>query len=249
MKNILFFIFLMNSLICFGQIGGTTCSGMAPICTSSGLQFTANSGGVPDVHTSEPGNDYGCLGTSPNPSWYYFEISQAGDIIMSLTAPNDIDFIIWGPYPNLAAAQTNCGSHTNIVPNVGPFLCDILGTCDSYGCSYSTSASETPGIPNAQVGQVYVMLITNYDNSVQNITLTQTGGTGATDCSIVTPCSISALTSVPGACQSATNTYTVNGDITFTNAPATGTLTVTDCHGNSQVFNAPFTSPQAYSIA
>ncbi|MBI2271820.1 MAG: hypothetical protein HYU69_15875, partial [Bacteroidetes bacterium] len=62
-------------------------------------------------------------------------------------------------------------------------------------------------------------------------------------------CSISALTVTPGFCIPATNTYTVNGDITFTNAPATGTLTVTDCHGNSQVFNAPFTSPQAYSIA
>src|SRR5690606_20240675 len=49
-------------------------------------------------------------------------------------------------------------------------------------------------------------------------------------------------------CVPATNTYDLTGSITFTNAPASGTLTVTSTCGGSQVFNAPFTSPQAYSL-
>jgi hypothetical protein len=62
-------------------------------------------------------------------------------------------------------------------------------------------------------------------------------------------CIITSLTASPGACVPATNIYTVSGSITFSNAPSIGTLTVSDCHGGMQVFNAPFTSPQAYSIS
>lgn len=62
-------------------------------------------------------------------------------------------------------------------------------------------------------------------------------------------CNISSLTATPGSCAIATNQYTVTGAVTFTNAPATGTLTVQIAGGGSQVFNAPFTSPLNYSIA
>ena len=57
------------------------CADMAPICTDAGLTFTATTG-----TTAETGNDYGCLATTPNPSWYYFEIATDGDIAMSLVA-------------------------------------------------------------------------------------------------------------------------------------------------------------------
>jgi gliding motility-associated-like protein len=215
---------------------------MQPICTDAGVQFTANDGGS-DVTVSEPGNDYGCLGYSPNPSWYYLEVATAGDIVMSLSANTDIDFIIWGPFNNLAAAQAACGTYSNIVPDTG---CDFLGIfCDAYGCSYSSSNTETPGIPNAQVGQVYVMLITNYANNVQDITLTQTDGTGATDCSIVTPtvCSITNLVANVSACDPATGNYTVSGTINFTNPPSSGNLIVQDCTGATHIAaTAPFSS-------
>ena len=56
------------------------------------------------------------------------------------------------------------------------------------------------------------------------------------------------VTAVPGNCNNATNTYDVDGEVTFTNAPTTGTLTVSIA-GINQVFNAPFTSPQAYTIS
>lgn len=164
-------IALFTGTFTYGQ--GGSCAEMEPICTDLGISFTA---GVGDV--SEPGNDYGCLFSQPNPSWYYLEISDAGDIIMSLTAPSDIDFIIWGPFDDLGEAIDNCGS---------------LGGADSpiVDCSYSPTASETPEITDAEVGEVYILLITNYADLVQDVDLTQTGGEGATDCDIVDvpPCS------------------------------------------------------------
>lgn len=66
---------------------------MSGICTNTGLTFQANSG-VPAASISNPGNDYGCLFTTPNPAWYYLEISQPGNILMTLTAVLDIDFIM-----------------------------------------------------------------------------------------------------------------------------------------------------------
>ncbi len=247
MKFILTFLLVLKVFSSFAQAGGTTCPNMEPICTGSGLQFTANANGVGDVTISEPGNNYGCLGMSPNPSWFYLEISQSGDIIMDLSAASDIDFIIWGPYTSLANAQANCGNHTNIVPNIGTgFTCTFLGICDAYGCSYDPSANETPGIPNAQVGEVYVMLITNYANNVQTINLTQTGGTGATNCAIL--CNITGLTAVPGTCNTSNNQYDVSGTITVTNPPTTGTLTITNSCGGSTVINPPFSTSINYTI-
>ena len=185
-KTFLAIGFTAFSIVGFGQ-ANATCPNMEPICTDQGLTFTANAGGG-DVTQTEPGNNYSCLGYSPNPAWYYFEVATSGNIEMSLTAPQDIDFIIWGPFTDLATAQSQCGNLGN--GGTGSQVVD---------CSYSATNMETPSIPNAQAGEVYVMLITNYANSVQDLSLTQTGGTGATDCNIVSP----------DPCQSDPGTFTL----------------------------------------
>jgi gliding motility-associated-like protein len=224
MRLLLLLLLLLGAAPALLFAQGVNCADMDPICTDVGATFTANTG-----TTAEPGNDYGCLLTQPNPSWYYFEISNAGNIDMSLSAPSDIDYVIWGPYPNLAAAQANCGT---------------LGSGNIVDCSYSATANETPSITGAQVGEVYIMLITNYANAVQNVTLTQTGGTGATDCSIVAnpPCFMSFFEANISACDPATDTYDVTGVIDFEDPPTTGNLVVEDCNGNQVVVaSAPFT--------
>ncbi|MEJ6583973.1 MAG: PKD domain-containing protein [Crocinitomicaceae bacterium] len=194
---------------------------MQPICTQVGANFPASIN-----TTSEAGNNYGCLGSQPNPAWYYLEVATNGNIDMNLVAPSDIDFIIWGPFPNLAAAQANCGS--------------LGGNVD---CSYSATNNEFPSIPGAVAGQVYIMLITNYANVNQNVTLTQTGGTGSTNCNIVYPCAISNFTANIGPCISPGNTYNVTGQITYTSAPSSGYLIVQDCNGTQTVVaSAPFAS-------
>lgn len=241
-------LLIFNFTYSIAQAGGTNCSNPEPICTQQGLSFSANANGQP-ASTVNPGNNYDCLLTTPNPSWFYLEISQAGDIIMSLSAPQDIDFIIYGPFPNLQTAINNCGSYTNIVPNIGdPFLCGVFGLCDAYGCSYDPTANETPGIPNAQVGQVYIMLVTNYANTVQQITLTQTGGTGATDCSILEPCAFTNIDANISPCDNQTNTFGITGSVAFDSPPTTGQLVISTCNGVQQTFNPPFNSPLNYNL-
>lgn len=197
--------FISNSLLALGLLSisgaafgqaNVNCDEMEPICTDAGLSFTANSG-VANANVLDPGNNYGCLSSQPNPTWYYFEIATAGNIDMSLFAPSDIDFIIYGPFPDLAAAQAGCGTN------------GTAGGAPIVDCSYSATNNETPSIPNAQVGEVYVMLITNYANTVQDVTLSQTGGTGSTDCSIVEP----------DPCESFPGTFTVKKNGNLTSAP------------------------------
>ena len=146
----------------------TTCALPNPICSGSPIVFTANTGGAA-ASVVNPGNNYGCLFTSPNPSWYYFKIATAGNIAIDITAGSDIDFALWGPYANLPTA---------------------LGACNAYpaplDCSYSTAAVEQANALGVVPGQIYVLLVTNYANTVQSITVnTAVGNTATTDCSIV----------------------------------------------------------------
>lgn len=164
----------MTTSFGFAQ-ANVNCADMEAICTDGGLNFTANTG-VANASVLDPGNNYDCLFSQPNPAWYYLEISTAGDVNMNLYAPQDIDFIIWGPFTDLATAQGQCGNLGN--GGAGGNVVD---------CSYSGTNNEFPNIYGAQVGEVYVMLITNYANTVQDLTLQQVGGTGETDCSIVQP--------------------------------------------------------------
>jgi hypothetical protein len=157
------------------------CSSPTPICTSNGLNYQANATGVIEPGQASScgiagtGNDYGCLCSQPDPTWFYLEIDQSGPITFDMAAASDIDFALWGPFPNLAAAQAGCG--TLPVP---------------IDCSFSGAATETVTIPAAVSGEVYILLITNYANVIQIITANQTGGTGTTNCNIVIPCAANA---------------------------------------------------------
>lgn len=212
-----------------------------PFCTGNTITFPAGTNQT-DASVTYPGNNYGCLGSSPNPQWYYMEISQSGtlDINMTNSSAVDIDFILYGPYSNYTNAMTYCnnfgtattGSNTNLITD----------------CSFSGAATETANITNAQLGEVYVLLITNFSNASTNISFSGIG-TAATDCSIVTPtCSFTGITGTVSACNGTNNSYTITGSVSYTDPPTTGTLTLTNSCGGSQTFNAPFGTSQNYSL-
>jgi gliding motility-associated-like protein len=122
------------------------------------------------------------LFTSPNPRFFIIEVTQSGPINYLLTqsspgsaTPNlDVDYAAWGPF-------TNSDVMCNGIPLPSPPLTGL-----TTGCSYSAAATETFNIPNAQAGQFYVILITNFSNQPGVITLTQTNagqpGAGSTAC-------------------------------------------------------------------
>lgn len=148
--------------------GNTVCANPSPICTGTPINFTANSGS-PAATTLNPGNNYGCLLTSPNPSWYYLKIATGGNLVVDITAGSDVDYAMWGPYSTLAAGQAQCNAYGAPI-----------------SCSYSTSATEHAIINGVIAGQVYILLVTNYANTVQTININQSpSNTATTDCSIV----------------------------------------------------------------
>jgi hypothetical protein len=139
------------------------------------MNFPATTG----VPNSQVGPSYGCLGSQPNPAWFFFQINSAGPMVITMSANNDIDFCCWGPFINLSTA---CGNLTS-------------GNIQS--CSYSSSATETCSIANAIPGMFYMMIITNFSNSQQNITFNQgnatSPGAATTNCGFV--CVVSATNS------------------------------------------------------
>ena len=71
LRTSVFFIFILCviSINSFGQ--GTNCATADPFCTGTTYNFplATNNG------TAEAGPDYTCLGTQPNPVWYYLLIA------------------------------------------------------------------------------------------------------------------------------------------------------------------------------
>ena len=143
----------------------TSCATQQPICSDTPISFQAQSSGG----DAAVGPDYGCLSTTPNPTWFYLQIANSGLIAIDITANADIDFALWGPYPSLSAAQASCTSY--------PMPTD---------CSYSDSNVEQANATSAVSGQVYVLLVTNYAGIVQTIDLKSSGtSVGSTNCNIV----------------------------------------------------------------
>jgi gliding motility-associated-like protein len=150
----------------------STCSNSPTICNTT---YT-NTVGVTSL------GEIGCLYSSPNPSFFTIQILNSGPVNYTLTQSSvgsatpdlDVDYAAWGPFTSQSAACTVISS--NGAPLTG------LTT----GCSYSAAPTETFNIPNAQAGQFYVILITNYSDDPGVISLTQTNanapGAGQTFC-------------------------------------------------------------------
>ncbi len=187
----------------FSFAQGTLCSNAEPFCSDLG---TATFPAGVNQPNAPPGNNYDCLLTFPNPAWYFLEIADPGNIVIQLTNSNneDVDFILWGPYPDINTAQGQCGGLG--FGGASGFVAD---------CSYSANANETVNINAGVTGDVYILLITNFSNNPTNISAAQTSGTGSTDCTIVT-CQDNAGTSsqaLQAGSQSSDPTILCFGDV------------------------------------
>ncbi len=176
---------------CTSGGGNTTCATADPFCTTTAYNYCNTTG----VASLGGGGIYGCLGSSPNPAFYYLNVSTSGNIIIGINqystagTPIDVDYIAWGPFASQAA------------------MCPGLSAANIVSCSYSASASETATITGAVAGQWYMVMITNFSNVSGYVQFSQTGGTGATNCAIVAPCTVTA-TAGTVACFGGTATIT-----------------------------------------
>jgi uncharacterized repeat protein (TIGR01451 family) len=147
----------------------STCSLANSLCNSLGEPF-ANT-----INVGSAGS-YGCLFTTPNPTWFYLPISQNGPINLIIEQNSsinftgtysDADFVLFGPFSDPVSPCASQLTSNNIV-----------------SCSYSANATEYPSIPNAQAGQYYLLMVTNFSNQPGFIRISQLGTSqGVIDCS------------------------------------------------------------------
>jgi gliding motility-associated-like protein len=232
---------------------GTSCLGSFPFCTGTNYNFPNSTNTI-----APAGPNYDCLIEQPNPVWYHMRIDQAGSIqinISQTTGPNgtgsglDVDFVLWGPFNNLntGCASIMNGSATPIQSSYSSSSTETVGIGLSGGVDCSTTIGQTTP-PPAQVGQYYILLITNFSGSSGFIQFSQTGGTASADCSFI--CGVDNLVATPSACDPLTNTYTLNGSFTITTPPTSGTLTITNtCGGTPIVYNSPLNNNITFSFS
>ena len=155
------------------------------------------------------GVNYGCLSSTPNQMWFVITAQTSGSLSFAFTnsTNKDIDAVIWGPIANGDLANV-CSTTTNT-----PLSCD-----------FSVSSAANLSISNAVAGQKYVLLVTNFSNSIMDIYIPQpSGGT-------VSYCKVNAVTCVVPTLALSGNTtinqgQSANITLTFTGvAPYNYTL-------------------------
>ena len=191
-KNIIFlFLSLLISGAAFSQ-GGSTVDGATQFCATTGATFTLGTGG-----TAESGPDYDCLSSQPVPNWFFFRIEQpgsAGSLVLKIFASNDVDYILYGPSSDLASLKTAVKNSTATIQS----------------CSYSSTATEYPTInTSGSTGAYYILLVTNFANTVQTLNMQKSSGTASTDCGFLGFPNVSTISvNVSGVC---------NGNVTADN--------------------------------
>lgn len=169
--------------------------GAQPFCgdDSNGAIIYNNTTGVPS-----PGQ-IACLGGAPNGTWFYLQVEDAGQLDMQIIQNTnidadgnllgtglDVDYAAWGPFTNLTEAcdqieLVDCPTCPNNTtdPDFYPFG-------NIVDCSFSIAPVESLTIPNAQPGQIYAVLITNWNGSAGQIMFQQLdSSTGSTNCNIL----------------------------------------------------------------
>lgn len=194
---------------------GSPCApdGANPFCTDEnpyGVTYPSGTGSS-NAHQTFFGQSsstgyIGCLYSTPRPAWYYMRINSPGDLLIYIEQIStsgvglDVDFACWGPFT--AASQSEfmdnicCGLYDFTTtetdshrPTNGNHHNDMGGypVGNLVDCSYSGSSTEWCFIPNAQTGQFYILLITNYNGGAGTINFTPvaSSSTATTDCSLL----------------------------------------------------------------
>lgn len=186
-------------------------NGIHPFCTDENpYGITYSSGASGDASSFLDKDSCSCLRTIPNPAWYYMQVSDSGDLLINIQQVDaynenhglDVDFICWGPFT--ASSQSDfvdklcnneysldCYSHPSHHPADGNHQNDMGGYPDGnvVDCSYSIFETEWCYIPNAQLGEWYLLLITNYSEIPGTITFSVVDeySTATTNCNLLAP--------------------------------------------------------------
>jgi|GEM_PF-412792 len=177
--SILFLLTLSTATL---KSQNTTIPEADPFCSDTGILFNNTS----DGSDAELGPAYSCLASQPNPSWFYIKIDEPGNLTLRIEqnsqadfngAGLDVDFIAWGPFTENRLQDIQNGNYA------------LLNGSNEVDCSYEPDFIEELNINNAQNGEYYLILITNFNGLDGFIRMNETNpgglGVGTTDCSII----------------------------------------------------------------
>lgn len=173
--NTLLFITILFTQFGRAQGGASSCSQLA----SNFQQYQSCATSIP--FTNSTNNTSGetfsttCIQEDfKGPTWFFMEIKTSGNIFLQISQVNnagagtDVDFVLWGPFSTLSND-----------------ICDQLNPSKEVDCSWDPSSIENVQLSNAVAGEFYILLVDNYLNVPGMITITQTGGSGSSDCSFL----------------------------------------------------------------
>ncbi len=164
-KTLILCFFLIVSVFAKAQLD-MSCENMYYLCLDDGVIVEI---GYHDIEV-DSANNYGCLDFVYDPQWLYFEITSPGIIDFQFEGESDVDFILYGPFDDLEHAKENCS-------NMGDSLESPI-----VDCSFSASPYENPHIDDVEIGEIYVLMLSNYSNMIQDFTITDSASTASTYC-------------------------------------------------------------------
>ena len=171
------------------------CIDSDPFCTSDLITFDAATSSQTADQLEGYDFDDGCIGSSYNPSWYHMRINIPGQFVIHMEGhdPNngtnrDIDFCIWGPYEDPTSPCVAQLTENKIIDCCysSSYTEDIyLGYPEGdhhHNTSHGTINYHVP-----EVGEYYILMITNFSQQPCTISFTKTEGSGPgeTDCGIL----------------------------------------------------------------
>lgn len=172
-KLFLFFHLLFITQLGHSQIGAFSCAELQTnphlyqSCATN-VPFQNSVGGNTERYSTT------CIGGNfRGPTWFFMKIQHSGDIRLQISQVNnagagtDVDFVLWGPFPDM----------NNI--------CGQLNTSTEVDCSWLPDSIEEVYIPNGIAGEIYILLVDNYSNQAGQISISQIGGSGSSDCSFL----------------------------------------------------------------
>lgn len=121
------------------------------------------------------GTDLGafdCMSNSPDPTWFVLQIDQPGDVNISIVGTGagsglDLDLAVIGPYSSI-----NC-----------PDITDSLNDNPFVYCDWTTASGGSFTIAGATSGQIYFIIVPNYNGEVGTADFTNTS-TATFNCSV-----------------------------------------------------------------
>jgi len=162
--------------------GGPTCAQMEPFCPNSdgtSYEFEFLSSNIAETQCA--GCNWGCLVSHPGEQWLYFNVDSSGDLQFTTQSANDHDYAVWGPYDSKAAAIADCNSLP--LPKDCSFHPQSQEVINLGPSSMAGSAPAPISSPGATGGKTYIMVLTNYAKTTQDL-ITTIGGsnTAGFDC-------------------------------------------------------------------